>query len=145
MHKIQRPDESFDFVVCDATLHHADNLVAVLRECRRVLKPGGWFIAFREPVISHWRLRPPVFSERYPEDGSAMYYYIDGWRSAWINSRYHNTRFTPFFEQRVVRGIRLSRTLQKWIKPLLLPLWMVAYPKVAMAAQKPLPSDFTRG
>ena len=49
-HKLQLPDNNFDFVVCSAVLHHAVNMVEVLREVKRLLKPGGQFIAIREPV-----------------------------------------------------------------------------------------------
>jgi len=36
--------------VCSAVLHRAANIVQVLREAKRVLKPGGQFVAIREPV-----------------------------------------------------------------------------------------------
>lgn len=49
-HKMDFKDGEFDFVVCSAVLHHAVNMVEVLRESRRVLKPGGRFVAIREPV-----------------------------------------------------------------------------------------------
>lgn len=49
-HKLDFPANQFDFVVCSAVLHHAVNMVTVLREARRVLKPGGRFVAIREPV-----------------------------------------------------------------------------------------------
>ncbi len=49
-HKLDFPDNHFDFVVCSAVLHHAANIVQVLREAKRVLKPGGRFVAVREPV-----------------------------------------------------------------------------------------------
>jgi SAM-dependent methyltransferase len=49
-HALQFPDNHFDFVVCSAVLQHAANIVQVLREAKRVLKPGGRFIAIREPV-----------------------------------------------------------------------------------------------
>ncbi len=40
----------FDFVVCNAVLHDAMNLLLLLREAHRVLKPGGQLVAVREPV-----------------------------------------------------------------------------------------------
>jgi ubiquinone/menaquinone biosynthesis C-methylase UbiE len=49
-HNLDFPDNHFDFVVCSAVLHHAANIVQVLREAKRVLKPGGQFVAIREPV-----------------------------------------------------------------------------------------------
>jgi len=49
-HRLEFRDHEFDFVVCSAVLHHAVSMVDVLREVRRVLKPGGKFVAIREPV-----------------------------------------------------------------------------------------------
>jgi SAM-dependent methyltransferase len=49
--RLDLPDGRFDFVVCAALLHRAVNVVAVLREVRRLLKPGGQFVAVREPVL----------------------------------------------------------------------------------------------
>jgi len=40
----------FDFVVSSSVLHHATNIVQVLREVKRVLKSGGRYVAIREPV-----------------------------------------------------------------------------------------------
>jgi len=50
LHKLDFPDNHFDFVVCAAVLNRTANIVAALREARRVLKPGGKFVAVREPV-----------------------------------------------------------------------------------------------
>ncbi len=49
-HHLDFPANHFDFVVCAGVLHHAANIVQVLREAKRVLKPGGQFVAIREPV-----------------------------------------------------------------------------------------------
>ncbi len=49
-HKLDFPSNHFDFVVSSAVLHDAANIVQVLREAKRVLKPGGRFVAIREPV-----------------------------------------------------------------------------------------------
>jgi ubiquinone/menaquinone biosynthesis C-methylase UbiE len=50
VHDLDFPNNYFDFVVCSAVLHRAANIVQVLREAKRVLKPGGQFVAVREPV-----------------------------------------------------------------------------------------------
>jgi ubiquinone/menaquinone biosynthesis C-methylase UbiE len=49
-HKLDFPNNYFDFVVCSAVLHDSANIVQVLREAKRLLKPGGQFVAIREPV-----------------------------------------------------------------------------------------------
>jgi ubiquinone/menaquinone biosynthesis C-methylase UbiE len=49
-HRLDFPDQYFDFVVGASVLHDASNIVQVLREAKRVLKPGGRFVAIREPV-----------------------------------------------------------------------------------------------
>jgi len=57
-HKLDFPDDHFDFVVCSAVLHHAASVPAVLRELRRVLKPGGRVVAIREPVWPLMKRKP---------------------------------------------------------------------------------------
>lgn len=49
-HKLGFPDNHFDYVVGSGVLHEAANIVQVLREAKRVLKPGGQLVAVREPV-----------------------------------------------------------------------------------------------
>ena len=49
-HRLNFPDGHFDFVVCSAVLYDAANVVQVLREAKRLLKPGGQLISIREPV-----------------------------------------------------------------------------------------------
>jgi ubiquinone/menaquinone biosynthesis C-methylase UbiE len=54
------PKNHFDLVVCADALNRAVNLLRVLREVRRVLKPGGRFVAIREPVRPLVKFRRPV-------------------------------------------------------------------------------------
>lgn len=49
-HRLDFSDNSFDFVVCAAVLHHAVDVTEVLREAKRVLRPRGQLVAIREPV-----------------------------------------------------------------------------------------------
>ena len=44
-------DASVDIVYCRQVLHHARDLPQVLRECARVVKPGGIVLACREHVV----------------------------------------------------------------------------------------------
>ncbi len=50
LYKLDFPDKHFDFVVCSSVLHHAASVLQLLCEAKRVLKPGGQFVAIREPV-----------------------------------------------------------------------------------------------
>lgn len=59
------PNDVFDLVFCRAVLHHARDLAALCREARRVLKPGGRFIATREHVISR-KTDLTAFLESHP-------------------------------------------------------------------------------
>jgi SAM-dependent methyltransferase len=43
---LRLPDGTLDFVVEIDSLHHSDDLTATLRECARVLKPGGRVLCF---------------------------------------------------------------------------------------------------
>jgi len=58
-HRLDFPENHFDFVVCAGVLHAALNLLHLLREIRRVLKPGGRLVAVLEPVrpVMQWRTR----------------------------------------------------------------------------------------
>lgn len=56
-HKLPFGDQRFHFVVCSAVLSQAVNMVTVLREARRVLRPGGKLVAIREPVWPRFPFR----------------------------------------------------------------------------------------
>lgn len=49
--RLDFPDRHFDFIISAALLHRALNMVTLLREIQRLLKPGGTFVALREPVL----------------------------------------------------------------------------------------------
>jgi SAM-dependent methyltransferase len=50
---IRLPNASVDIVYVRQTLHHAADLPQMLRECARVLRPGGRFLACREHVVDN--------------------------------------------------------------------------------------------
>ena len=50
-HVLPFKDQKFDFVVCDAALHHSNNLPKLLIEIRRVMKNDSILVAIREPIL----------------------------------------------------------------------------------------------
>lgn len=61
------PDESVDVIIYSASLHHARNIWNCLAESYRILRPGGWVVAYPEglcsPLIARWQLRKLLKSE----------------------------------------------------------------------------------
>ncbi|NET49340.1 MAG: class I SAM-dependent methyltransferase [Merismopedia sp. SIO2A8] len=46
-----------DIVTLDATLHHCDDMVAVLKEAARLVKPGGLLVTDLDPQCSAWNFK----------------------------------------------------------------------------------------
>jgi ubiquinone/menaquinone biosynthesis C-methylase UbiE len=51
--KLGLPNDAVDVVYARQVLHHARDLDQLLRECARILKPGGVFVACREHVADN--------------------------------------------------------------------------------------------
>lgn len=66
-YSIPAPDASFDSALCTAVLEHLEEPEQALRECRRVLKPGGVAI-YAAPFIWHLHEEPRDFF-RYSKFG----------------------------------------------------------------------------
>jgi ubiquinone/menaquinone biosynthesis C-methylase UbiE len=50
-HSLPFEKASLDFIVADASLHHSDDIHRLLEECKRILKPSGFLVAIREPIL----------------------------------------------------------------------------------------------
>jgi SAM-dependent methyltransferase len=48
-------DASFDGSVCALMLHHVTNRARLLRELRRILRPGGWLLVSTSHPMADWR------------------------------------------------------------------------------------------
>lgn len=66
-YKIPAEDREFDSVLCTAVLEHLEDPSAALKECHRVLKPGG-FAIYTVPFIWHLHEEPRDFY-RYSKYG----------------------------------------------------------------------------
>lgn len=55
-HHLPFKENTFDFIVCDAALHHSHNLKLLLLELNRVLKKTAPLIAIREPILPSFPL-----------------------------------------------------------------------------------------
>ena len=68
-YKLPFDDNSFDGVICSEVFEHLENYPQVIREIRRVLKPGGTFaltVPHSWPERICWQLAPPP--NGYPFD-----------------------------------------------------------------------------
>ena len=90
-------ENKFDFAFIDAALHHATDLSHMLKEIKRVLKPGGIIIAIREPVLPTWR---PWCKDKFGEHDKANgitenIYSLKEWK-IYFNSAGLETKMIPF-------------------------------------------------
>jgi len=74
------PANHFDVAVCSDTLHRAVNLLRVLREVKRVLKPGGIFVAIREPVRPLVKFRAKTADKPGKGSGTPAGYAVSEYR-----------------------------------------------------------------
>jgi SAM-dependent methyltransferase len=60
------PDASFACVISDSAIEHRYFPANAVRECARVLEPGGTFLLL-VPNVAHWRGRLSLLFGRWPE------------------------------------------------------------------------------
>lgn len=54
------PDNSVDLIVSSSAFHHAEDLFALVRECFRVLEPGGKLVILNETPKGYWAWQKTV-------------------------------------------------------------------------------------
>ena len=103
---LQWKSESFDTVTIVAALNHIPNRVAVLNECRRVLKPGGRLIITmltpRTSRVWHW-LRAPWDADQ--RDRGMQPGEVYGFTSAELLDLFQRAGFTLVSQQRFMFGL----------------------------------------
>jgi len=114
-HRLDFPDNHFDFVVCAGVLHDSLNLLHLLREIRRILKPGGQLIAVREPVQPAVAWRPRTAKRPEPEMKRALYSradYADTFERAGLSLEMHRVSLATglkYYFDKMVNGLTHAR------------------------------------
>lgn len=107
-HTLKFDDKTFDFVVCDTTLHHTNHLRALLNEIVRVLKDDGMLIALREPILSKWRFLAKYQKDRFGIKEKRFgvienIYGLEEWRDFFSSSGF-KVRFIPYIHHTTIKG-----------------------------------------
>jgi ubiquinone/menaquinone biosynthesis C-methylase UbiE len=102
------PDETFDHVVCDAALHHANDPAWLLRELARVLKSDGTLVAVREPILSEVGMlaarQARLFGLEERRFGvTERIYRREEWRRFFEEAGF-SMRFVPFIHHTTMKG-----------------------------------------
>ena len=109
--KLDFPANHFDVVVCADALHQAVSLLRVLREVRRVLKPGGFFVGIREPVRPLMKFRSHK-DKTAPPLGYAVSEYRDFFEHAGLKlelKRVVLSRGFKYYFDKAVNGLTHAR------------------------------------
>ena len=124
LHKLDFPNNHFDFVVCAAVLNRTVNIAEALREAKRVLKPGGWFVAVREPVESKLRVESKRAAAERARTGRRLYT-LDEYRRFFASAGLpveckpvHLSSGLKFFFTQMFNGLTHSRYAMIARKPL---------------------------
>ncbi len=75
VHKLTYPDHSFDLVISSFSFHHWRDPVAGLKECARVIKPGGTLMIFD----GHTKVTPREFREAIKRIGGSFLLMLGCW------------------------------------------------------------------
>lgn len=89
------PDGSFDRVLFFASFHHTQDPAGALRECARLLRPGGQLMLLFEPSCPAW-LKPVYDFHVRRDEVKERYYSVAEYRrfvrGAGLEFRHHNHR-----------------------------------------------------
>jgi ubiquinone/menaquinone biosynthesis C-methylase UbiE len=110
---LELDDESVDFAVEIDSLHHAEDLDAVLAECARVLKPGACLVSFdraQPNEMPDWlreRMLDHEYSDRWIEENG----YPPGVQMTRRENGEHEIRLREWTDAFTRAGFRLARVV----------------------------------
>jgi len=117
-YQLNFPANHFDFVVCSSVLHRAANMVQVLREAKRVLKPGGRLVAIREPVwpLVQLRSRAKARAQLVAAGVADPFYTLADYREFFLQAgltldpkRVNLSRGFRYYVNKIVNGLTHAR------------------------------------
>ena len=102
--RVEFPDASFDFVLCNSVLHHLENSVRVLDDLARVVRPGGGVLVrdLRRPSRLAFPMHVRWYGRHYT--GLMKQLYI-----ASVRSSYTAQELEKLLRASKLRGARLFR------------------------------------
>jgi predicted SAM-dependent methyltransferase len=102
------PNESFDVVYSNQVFEHIENIIGLIGECYRVLKPGGYLIAHVPYFRSSWAVIDPTHINYYTL--SSMNYFVFG------TYEFNNYRFMneAFSEKKCYLDFNYSNSFFRW-------------------------------
>lgn len=104
---------TFDFIVCDAALHHTNELPELLHGLNNHLLPKGFIIAMREPILpslpllKHYRRMTFGWAQRRHGDIERIYS-LAAWRQMFDNAGFE-LKIIPAFLNTTLKEQLLSR------------------------------------
>lgn len=104
-------DASFDSALCTAVLEHLEEPAAAIRECHRVLKPGGCAL-YTVPFIWHLHEEPRDFY-RYSKHGLRYLFEQAGFQI--VELRALSGFWVTFGQLLVYKLYRFNRGLLRWL------------------------------
>lgn len=111
-YKIPAPDASFDSALCTAVLEHLEEPELALRECVRILKPGGYAL-YTIPFIWHLHEEPRDFY-RYSKYGIQYLFTKSGFEITELRAA---AGFWATFGQLFVYNLyRFNRGPLRWLR-----------------------------
>lgn len=116
-YQIPEPEASFDSAICTAVLEHLEEPEAAIRECHRILKPGGHAV-YSVPFIWHLHEEPRDFF-RFSKYGLRYLFTKAGFEIVELNAL---SGFWVTFGQLLVYNLyRLNRGPIRWLHLLDIP------------------------
>jgi ubiquinone/menaquinone biosynthesis C-methylase UbiE len=112
--QIPLPDASVDAVYTRQVLHHTTDLPQVLRECYRITRPGGLFLACREHIVDD-DAQMAEFLAKHPVHqlaGNENAYRLDEYTSAIASAGYQNLRVLRTYDS-VINAFPAVRSQQE--------------------------------